>query len=117
MQRHKVVDPSFPDAQVMWSMAPLSFEDVTKSYAAWLSQANKLRDEALRFAEDQFTKEIEVAAQLARCTNPGEALALQAAFANKMMTDYFAEGQKMVELMTEMANEISLSPKYDTAHH
>ena len=43
--------------------------------------------------------------------------AVQAEFANKMAADYFAEGQKIVELMGEMAKEISSSPKSDRAHH
>jgi Phasin protein len=55
--------------------------------------------------------------ELARCTNPSEAFALQAKFANQMAADYFAEGQKIVEIMGEMAKEISSSPKADKAHH
>ena len=66
--------------------------------------------------QERFTKELEAAAQLARCTNPTEMFAVQAEFANKLAADYFAEGQKMAELMGEMAKEIS-SPASDKAHH
>jgi hypothetical protein len=118
MQRHsKGVEPTLPVAEVMWNMDPQSIEAVTKSYRAWLRQANRMRDEAMRFAQERFTKEIEAAVQLARCTNPSEAFALQAEFANQIAADYFAEGQKIVEIMGEMAKEISSSPKSDKADY
>ena len=62
-------------------------------------------------------KELEAAVKLAGCTDPTEAFAVQAEFANKMAADYFEEGQKIVELMGEIAKEISSSPKPDRAHH
>jgi hypothetical protein len=118
MQRHsKAVSPTVPSAELMWNMDPQSMEAVTKPYRAWFRQANRMRDETMRFAQERFTKEIEAAVQLARCTNPSEAFALQAKFANEMAADYFAEGQKIAELMGEMAKEISSSPESDKAHH
>ena len=118
MQRHiKAVEPTVPTAEAMWNMDPQSFEAVTNTYRVWINQANRMRDETTRFVQERFTKELEAAAQLARCTNPTDAFAVQAEFANKMAADYFAEGQKIVELMGEMAKEISSSPKSDRAHH
>jgi hypothetical protein len=118
MQRHsKAVEPTVPTAESMWNMDPQSIEAMTKTYRAWFSQANRMRDETMRFAQERFTKELEAAVQLARCTNPTEAFAVQAEFANRMATDYFAESQKMVELMGEMAKQISSSPKSHRAHH
>jgi hypothetical protein len=46
--------------------------------------------------------------------NPADALAVQTEFARKMAEDYFAEGQKLVDLMGEMTKELSSKPK---AHH
>ncbi len=118
MQRHsKAVEPNFSSAEAMWNMDPKSIETVTKAYRAWFSQANRMRDETMRFAHERFTKELDATVQLARCTNPNEALALQAEFASKMAEDYFAEGKKMVELMGEMAREISSGSKSYRAHH
>ena len=118
MQRHiKAVEATVPNAETMWNMDPQSFEAVTNTYRAWFTQANRMRDETMRFAQEQFTKELEAALQLARCTNPTEAFAVQAEFANKMAADYFAEGRKFVELMGEIAKEISSSPKSDRPHH
>jgi hypothetical protein len=110
MQRHaKDVEPTA--AGMMWNIDPQSIEAVTNTYRAWLSQANKMQEETMRFVQDRFTKELEAAAQLARCTNPMDALALQAQVAQKRATDYFEEGQKLVELSSEIAKEISSSPK------
>ena len=118
MQRHsKAVEPTVLNAAAMWNMDPQSIEAVTTTYRAWFSQANRMRDETIRFAQERFSKELEAAVQLARCTNPTEAFAMQAEFANKMVSDYFAEGQRIVELMGEIAKEISSSPKSGKAHH
>jgi hypothetical protein len=118
MQRHsKAVQPHVPNAETMWNMDPQSIETMTKAYRAWVSQANRMRDETMRFANERFTKELDAAVQLARCTNPNEALAVQAEFANKMAEDYLAEGKKIVELMGEMAKQISPSPKSNKSHH
>ena len=118
MQRHsKAVEQTVPNAGAIWNMDSQSIETATKTYRAWFNQANRMRDESMRFAQERFTKELDAAVQFARCTNPSEAFAVQAEFANKMAADYFAEGQKMVELMGEIAKEISSSPKSDRAHH
>ena len=118
MQRHsKAVEPTFPNAEAMWNMDPQSIATVAKAYGAWVSQANKMRDETMRFAHERFTKELDAAVQLARCTNANEALAVQTEFANKMAEDYLAEGKRLVELMGEMAKEFTASPKSSRAHH
>jgi len=117
MQKHsKAVEPTVPTAETMWNI-PQSFESVTNTYRAWFSQANRMQDETVRFVQERFTKELEAAAQFARCTNPTEAFAVQTEFVNKMAADYFAESQKMIELMGEMAKQVSSSPKSNTARH
>ncbi len=118
MQRHsRNVASLQPQDETMWSMAPMSFEVMTKTYSAWLSQANRLRDEALRFAQDQFTKELEAAAQLACCTTPTAALAVEAEFASKMAADYLAESQKMVDLLATWRGAVTPSRKANRTHH
>jgi hypothetical protein len=118
MQKHsKTARATFPDAQLMWNMDLPSIEAVTKTYTAWFDKASRLRDEVMRFAQDRFTKDLEAATQLARCTNPSEALALEAEVATKIAADYLAEGQRIVELMGELAKEVSAGPKAGRAHH
>ena len=118
MQRHmKSVELTVPSAEAMWNMDPQSFEAVTNTYRAWFTQANRMRDETIRFVQKRFTKELEAAVQFSGCTNPTEALAVQAEFASKMAADYLAEGKKVAELMGEMAKEISSNPKSRRAHH
>ena len=118
MQRHhRNVASLQPHDETMWSMAPASFEVMGKTYSAWLSQANRLRDEALRFAQEQFTRELEAAAQLACCTTPTAALAVEAEFASRMAADYLAESQKMVDLLASWPSMVAPSRKADRTHH
>ena len=118
MQRHsKTIEQTVPIPETMWNIDPQSIEAVTSTYRAWLSQANRVQEETMRFAQERFTKELEVAVKLACCTSPIEALAVQTEFAQKMAADYLAEGQKLVELTGEMTKQISGSPKPHAAHH
>lgn len=113
----KAVGPIIPNVEAMWNTDPQSIETVTTAYRAWFSQANRMRDETMRFARERFTKELDAVVQLARCTNPNEALVVQTEFANTMVEAYILEGQRLVELMGDMAKAISSSPKSDRAHH
>ncbi len=117
MQRQKrTVESSSSDTNVVWGMDPQSIDVVTKTYQAWLSQAKRMGDEAARFAQDRFEKELEVGARLARCASPTEAFTLQAEFVSKMAADYLAEGQKMAELMGEIVKEVASSPTASPRH-
>ena len=98
----------------IWNMSLSSTDLVTKAYTAWLDQANKLNEEAFRFAHDRLAKDLEAAAHLVRCSEPNEALALQMEFASKMAADYLAEGQKMLELVSQLAKETHLERGQDT---
>jgi hypothetical protein len=86
---------------------------VTKTYAAWLDQANKVNHEAFRFAHDRLTKDLEAAAHLARCSEPNEAFTLQVEFASKMAADYLAEGQKMLELV----GQLNMAPRLESGQN
>ena len=115
MQRHsKAVESPVANLEAMWNIDPQAIETLSKTYRTWLEQANRMRDEAIRFTQERFTKELDAAVRLSRCTNPTEALAVQTEFARSMAADYFAEGQKIAGLMGEMSKEFSSSPK---AHH
>lgn len=118
MQRQsKAVDPAVPSLEAMWNLDSRSIETVMTAYRAWFSQANRMRDETMRFAHERFTKELDAVGQLARCLNPNEALVVQTEFAKTMVEAYLLESQKLVELIGDMAKAISSSPKSGRAHH
>ena len=71
----------------------------------------------MRFAQERFAKDLESAAQLARCSNPTEAIAVQTKFANTMAADYLSESQRVFEMMGEIAKQISAAPSSPKAHH
>jgi Phasin protein len=106
------------DASI-WAMTPPSTDLLTKAYAAWLYQANKVNDEALRFAHDRLAKDLEAASHIVRCSEPNEAFTVQMEFASNMAVDYLHEGQKMLELVSQFAKETRLEPGQNTRgrHH
>ena len=118
MQKHsKAVEPTALIAETLWNMNPQSVETVTQTYKAWLDQTTKIQEETMRFAQERFAKDLEAAAQLARCSNPTEAIAVQTKFANTMAADYLSESQRVFEMMGEIAKQISSAPSSPKAHH
>lgn len=101
----------------MWNMAPPAIDAMAKTYAMWLNQASRLRDEALRFAQERLNKGLEAAAELSRCTSPSDALAVQADFANTMAADYLTESKRIVELVGDLAKEASALPESRKPQH
>jgi hypothetical protein len=66
-----------------------------------------MQEETMRFVQERFTKELEAITQMARCTNPMDAFALQAEFAEERAKDYVEEGQRLADLTSEIAKGIS----------
>lgn len=93
------------EGAVLWSMSPRSLDEVAKACTTWLDGANKVSNEAFRFAHDRITKDLEVAAQLMRCNDPSEAFKLQAEYASELAGDYLTESQKMFEFVSQLATE------------
>jgi hypothetical protein len=115
MQKHsKSVEPTVPNLETVWNIDPQAFETLNNTYRAWLDQASRMRDEAIRFTQERFAKELDVAVRLSKCTSATEAIALQTEFANDTAADYIAEGQRFVGLMGEMTKQISSTVR---AHH
>jgi hypothetical protein len=69
--------------------------------AAWLYQAQKVRDEALRLLRERFKQDLELATQLLGSRKP-DALAAGADYANKLAADYLAESEKLFGLMSKL---------------
>jgi len=111
------VEATTPNVEAMWGMSEPAIDAMTKTYELWWSQANRLRDEALRFTRERMNKEFEAAAQLGRCTNPTDALAVQVDFANTMAADYLTVSKRMVDLVSEIAKEASAENGSRKAQH
>ena len=103
-QRNRTANNPNTGAALLSAQLP-PIDLATQGYSAWLEQTNRVRDEALRFAQERFAKGLEAVVQLAECRDPATAFAVQAEFASKAAADYLAEGQKMIELMSYLAQD------------
>lgn len=78
-------------------------DPIINAYIWWLDQAGEFGNEAFRFVNRRLDKDLEVAAELMKCDDSNEALALQARFANELAADYLDEGKKLFELFAQAA--------------
>ena len=96
----EAAEASSPDAVgAKWSAAAQSAVD---DQAAWLDQAKKVRDQALRLMRERFAKDLESAEQLVGSTK-ADALAREAEYARKLTAEYLAESERLFALSSRLA--------------
>ena len=71
---------------------------------AWLDQARKVRDQALRLMRERFAKDLESAAQIVGSTKP-EAVAHEVEYARKLTAEYLVESDRLFALSKRLARQ------------
>ena len=92
-----------PVVQAFWNSGAPSVDSAVKNYIAWLSDFSRLQNETLRFLNVRLSEDYQAAAQLAACKSPTEAFDLQVEYAGKVLAEFMAEGQKMLDLCGPLA--------------
>ena len=88
-----------PDGMAdMSAMTKQSFDAMSGAFSTWLREANRFQAEALRFLNDRFAKDVRMMSQFATCKKPEEIFELQAKLMSSLVSDYMAEGTKVLEL-------------------
>ena len=70
---------------------------------AWLDGAQKMQAEATEFFNARAGKDMAALSELIHCSTPVEALEMQSRYASEVMSDFVAEGQRMIALLTGAA--------------
>ena len=97
----EAADANADGAGATWPPAPPSLVD---DQTAWLDQAKRVRDQALRLMRERFAKDLESAAEIVGSTKP-EVLAREAEYARKLTAEYLAESEKLFALMSRLARK------------
>jgi len=110
--------PSF-DVRALWDVDNGMFDVCGRANRAWLDGVARAGAQSAAFWNGQLEKGVSALAAMGRCTDPGEALAIEARYASDAMTDCFAEGQRMMQLMAEIAqqNGLPVGASRRTTHH
>ena len=83
---------------------PQATDRVADDHAAWLVQATKVRDEALRLMHERFIKDLEDVTQLVGGNDP-IAFRLQVEYADKLTAGYLAESERLFDLMNKLGED------------
>ena len=83
---------------------PPTPQSAVDDQTAWLDQAKRVRDQALRLMRERFAKDLESAAQVVGNTKP-EALAREAEYARKLTAEYLAESDRLFALSSRLARK------------
>jgi hypothetical protein len=96
------------DVRAMWGMADGAQGVEGNAYRLWLESATRMQSEIAAFWNDRLGKDVATVTALGQCANPGEAFELQTKYARDAMADYYAEGQRVMQLMIDAAEESGL---------
>ena len=92
-------------AEAISAVAKESFDAMSGAFSSWLKNSNRLQAEAIRFLNDRFNKDVEMMSQFASCTKPEELFSLQAKLASTLVSDYTAEGARILALFSDVAKD------------
>lgn len=69
----------------------------------WMTSVTRMQTEAAAFWTGRLGKDVAAMTALAQCTSPGDAVEMQMRYARDAVADYYAEGQRMMQLVNEVA--------------
>jgi hypothetical protein len=101
-KRYEPADGTPTDLRMLWDMNGTSLDVAEKAYRAWLDGAGRIQNETLGFLNGRFEKGLETARELTNCKTATEYFEVQARYADRAMSDWLEQGQKMVRLLGEM---------------
>lgn len=93
------------DVRAMWNMNGAGLGYGENAYRAWFDGATRMQTEATTFWNGRLAKDMAALTMLGQCKDPAQALEAQMRYAREAMADYYAEGQRMMGLMRDVATE------------
>lgn len=107
------------DVRAMWNVNSGVMDACGRANRAWLDGVARAGAQTAAFWTGQVEKGVSALAEMGRCKDPGEVLAIEARYASDAMAECVAEGQRLMQLMAEIAQQNgmpSAAPRR-TAHH
>jgi hypothetical protein len=80
---------------------------------AWIDSATRMQAEATAFWTGRAGKDVAAMNALVRCTSPTEAMQAQMAYAKEAVADFYAEGQRMMRVVTDVTRLGMTAPAQD----
>jgi phasin protein len=105
------------DMSALWDMNGMSFELAEKAYRTWMTNAGRMQTEAIDFLNERLEKSLAVARELGNCKTPAEFFEVQAKYADGALADWFAESQKMAQLLGDIAKESASPTREEGSEH
>jgi len=80
-----------------------SFDNMTRAFTGWMTNANRMQAETIRFMNDRFNKDMQAFTRFGACKKPEEFMSLQSELVAELVKDYMEEGNKVVAMFADMA--------------
>jgi hypothetical protein len=102
----KQASSSMPEGvEAMSAVAKDSFDSMSRAFSGWLSNANRMQAETIRFVNDRFNKDLQVLSRFGNCRKPEDFIALQSEVMTELVSDYMAEGARFFALLGDAQKE------------
>lgn len=82
-----------------------SFDSLIRAYGTWLSNANRVQTEMIRFIGERFSKDVALLSRFAECHKPEDFVRLQGELITDLASDYQQEGAKVLALFGDASKQ------------
>src|SRR5512142_2170908 len=87
------------DLRALFDVNGASLDYAEKTYRAWMAGAGRIQNETLGFLNGRLEQGLETARELTNCKSPTEYFEVQARFADRAISDWVQQGQKIARLL------------------
>ena len=91
--------PTFP------GLGKESFEWMSTAFSEWLSNANRMQAEVIRFIGDRYSKDVKMMMRFAECRKPEDYLKIQSELAAELTADSQQEGARLLALIGDASKQ------------
>ena len=103
----KLAKPKLENTEMLSAINGDSLNLFTDAFSRYMNNANATGSELVRFMNERFYKEQQIASRFAECKQPQDFFALQSEMITTLIGDYAQEGSKLFGMLTTTSEEIA----------
>jgi hypothetical protein len=103
----KLAKPKLENTETLSAINGDSLNLFTDTFSRCMKNANATGSELVRFMNDRFKKDLQIASRFAECRQPQDFFALQSELITTLIGDYAQETSRLVGMLTATSDDIA----------
>jgi len=103
----KLAKPKLEITETLSAINADSLNLFTDGFSRYMKNANATGSELVRFVNERFNKDLQIASRFAECKQPQDFFKLQSELITTLIGDYAQEASKLFGMLTATSEEIA----------